>query len=52
MATSASCADELGEPRRILPCGMPRMDIGPAGVYGFQLTGDEVSVPRLFSRNH
>ena len=34
-------------PRRILPpfsaCGMPRMDIGPAGVYGFRLAGDEVS---------
>ena len=42
--------------RRILPpfsaCGMPRMDIVPAGVYGFRLAGDEVSVPRLFSRNH
>jgi hypothetical protein len=37
----------LRVPRRILPpfsaCGMPRMDIGPAGVYGFRLAGDEVS---------
>ncbi|HEY4846904.1 MAG TPA: hypothetical protein VIH87_03680 [Methylocella sp.] len=46
----------LRMPRRILPpfsaCGMPRVDIGPAEVYGFHLAGDEVSVPRLFSRNH
>jgi hypothetical protein len=42
--------------RRILPpfsgCGMPRVDIGPAEVYGFRLVGDEVSVQRLLSRNH
>jgi hypothetical protein len=42
--------------RPILPpfsgCGMPRMDIGPIDVYGFRLAGGEVSVPRLFSRNH
>jgi hypothetical protein len=31
---------------------MPRIDIGPAEVYGFHLAGDEVSVPRLFNRNH
>jgi hypothetical protein len=33
-------------------CGMPRVDIGPARVYGFRLAGDEASVPRLLSRNH
>ena len=33
-------------------CGMPRVDIGPAEVYGFRLVGDEVSVPRLLSGNH
>jgi len=46
----------LRVPRRILPpisaCGTPRMDIGPAEVYGFHLAGDEGSVPRLLSRNH
>ncbi|MGB6176869.1 MAG: hypothetical protein WBF43_11180 [Methylocella sp.] len=42
--------------RRILSpfsaCGMPRVDIGPAEVYGFRLAGNEASVPRLLSRNH
>ena len=37
--------------RRKLPpfsdCGMPRMDIVPAGVYGIRLAGDEVKVPLL-----
>jgi hypothetical protein len=46
----------LRVPLRILPpfsaCGMPRVDIGPAEVYGFRLVGAEVSVPHLFSRNH
>ncbi len=29
-----------------------RMDIGRIGVYGFDLAGEGVSMPRLWSRNH
>jgi hypothetical protein len=45
----------LRVPRRILPpfsaCGMSRMDIGPAGVYGIHLAGGEVIEPLLSNRD-
>lgn len=48
-------ADESAVPRRILAplaaCGTPRMDIVPAGAYGFYLAGDEVIVPLLSNRD-
>jgi hypothetical protein len=54
--TIALVPANLRVPRRILPpfsgYGTPRVDIGPTDVYGFHLAGGEVSVPRLFSRDH
>jgi hypothetical protein len=49
-----ACAGEFAgaPPHFASACGMPRIDIGPAGDYGFHLAGDEVGVPRLLSRNH